>query len=84
VLGRVQTAWGASTAAVAATGVTATGWPGMPVRVTVTALPLHPGIRRGQPIARATVTVGGSVRHILLTASRPVPAPSLGWRLTRV
>jgi hypothetical protein len=56
----------------------------MPVRVTVTALPLHPGIRRGQPIARATVAVGGSVRHILLTASRPIAAPSLRWRLARV
>jgi D-alanyl-D-alanine carboxypeptidase (penicillin-binding protein 5/6) len=84
VLGRVHSAWGASTAAVAATGVTVTGWPGMPVRVTVTALPLHPGIRRGQPIARATVAVGGSVRHILLTASRPIAAPSLRWRLARV
>jgi D-alanyl-D-alanine carboxypeptidase (penicillin-binding protein 5/6) len=83
VLGRVRTAWGASTTAVAATGVTATGWPGMPARVTVTSLPLHPGIRSGQPIGRATVTVGGSVSHVRLNASRPVPAPSLRWRLTR-
>ncbi len=75
VLGRVRTAWGASTAAVAATGVTATGWPGMPARVTVTALSLHPGIRPGQPIARATVTVGGSVSHIRLNASRPCQRP---------
>jgi serine-type D-Ala-D-Ala carboxypeptidase (penicillin-binding protein 5/6) len=84
VLGRVRTAWGASTTAVAATGVTATGWPGMPARVTVTALPLHPGIRPGQPIARATVTVGSSVSHIQLNATRPIPAPSLRWRLTRI
>lgn len=83
VLGRVRTAWGSSTTAIAATGVTATGWPGTPARVTVTALPLHAGIRPGQPIARATVTVGGSVSHIPLDASRPVPAPSLRWRLTR-
>jgi len=84
VLGRVRTAWGAATTAVAATGVTVTGWPGMPVRVTVTALPLHPGIRPGQHIARATVTVGRSASHTWLNASRPIPAPSLGWRLTRV
>jgi len=84
VLGRVRTAWGASTAAVAATGVTATGWPGMPARVTVTALPLHPGIRPGQPIARATVRVGGSVSRIRLNASQSVSAPSLTWRLTRI
>jgi serine-type D-Ala-D-Ala carboxypeptidase (penicillin-binding protein 5/6) len=84
VLGRVRTAWGATTEAVAATGVTAIGWPGMPARVTVTALPLHPGIRPGQHIARATVTVGDSVSHIWLDASRPVPAPSLSWRLSRV
>lgn len=84
ILGRVGTAWGARTAAVAATGVTATGWPGTPARVTVTARSLHPGIRAGQPIARATVTVGGSVTRIRLNASRPVPAPSLRWRLTRI
>jgi serine-type D-Ala-D-Ala carboxypeptidase (penicillin-binding protein 5/6) len=84
VLGRVRTAWGARAAAVAATGVTATGWPGMPARVTVTARSLHPGIRPGQPIAGATVTVGGSVSRIRLNASRPVPAPSLRWRLSRI
>jgi serine-type D-Ala-D-Ala carboxypeptidase (penicillin-binding protein 5/6) len=84
VLGRVRTAWGAATAAVAATGVTATGWPGMPARVTVTALPLHSGIRPGQHVARATVTVGGSVSHIWLNARRSVPAPSLSWRLAQV
>jgi D-alanyl-D-alanine carboxypeptidase (penicillin-binding protein 5/6) len=84
VLGRVRTAWGAGTAAVAATGVTAIGWPGMPVRVTVTALPLRTGIRPGERIARATVTVGGSVSHVWLNASRPVPAPSLSWRLAQV
>jgi D-alanyl-D-alanine carboxypeptidase (penicillin-binding protein 5/6) len=84
VFGRVRTAWGASTAAVAATGVTAVGWPGMPARVTVTALPLHSGIRPGQHVARATVTVGSSVSHIWLNASRPVPAPSLSWRLAQV
>lgn len=83
VLGRVRAAWGAGTAAVAATGVTATGWPGTPVRVTVTAPPLHPGIRPGQPVARATVRVGGSVSRIRLNASRLVAAPSLGWRLSR-
>jgi serine-type D-Ala-D-Ala carboxypeptidase (penicillin-binding protein 5/6) len=84
VLGRVRTAWGAATAAVAARGVTATGWPGTPARVTVTALPLKAGIRPGQHIARATVTVGDSVHHIWLNASRSVPAPSLRWRLAQV
>jgi D-alanyl-D-alanine carboxypeptidase (penicillin-binding protein 5/6) len=82
VLGRVRAAWGASATAVAAARVTATGWPGTPVKVRVTALPLHTGIRPGQPIARATVTVGGSVSQVRLNASRPVPAPSLGWRLS--
>jgi serine-type D-Ala-D-Ala carboxypeptidase (penicillin-binding protein 5/6) len=84
VLGRAYAAWGAGTAAVAAAGVTVTGWPGMPARVTVTALPLHPGIRQGQPIGRVTVRVAGSVSQIQLNASRAVPAPSLGWRLTRL
>jgi serine-type D-Ala-D-Ala carboxypeptidase (penicillin-binding protein 5/6) len=84
VLGRARAAWGTGAAAVAASGVTVTGWPGMPVRIRVTAPPLHPGIRRGQPIGRATVTVGGSVSRIRLSASRPVSPPSLRWRLTRL
>jgi hypothetical protein len=56
----------------------------MPASVTVTALPLHPGIRQGQPVGRVTVRVCGSVSQIQLNASRAVPAPSLGWRLTRL
>lgn len=84
VLGQAYAAWGAGTAAVAAAGVTVTGWPGMPVRVTVTARPLHPGIHLGQPLGRATVRVGGWASHIRINASRAVPAPSLGWRLTRL
>jgi len=39
---------------------------------------------QGQPVAQATVTIGGEVRHITLVASRAVPAPSVRWRLTRL
>ena len=46
VLGRVSSAWAAGPAAVAATGVSVTGWPGTPVTVTVTPRPLG---ARGQP-----------------------------------
>ncbi len=84
VLGRVSSAWAAGPAAVAAAGVTVTGWPGTPVTVTVTPRPLAHAVSRGQPVARATVTVGGAVSHVTLDASRAVSAPSLGWRLTRL
>jgi hypothetical protein len=61
-----------------------TAWPGTPVTITVTPRPLGHAISRGQPVAQATVTIGGEVRHITLAASRAVPAPSVRWRLTRL
>lgn len=84
VLGSVSSAWTAGPAAVAATGVGVTAWPGTAVTITVTPRPLGPAISQGQPVARATVTIGGEVRQITLNASRAAPAPSLRWRLTRL
>jgi D-alanyl-D-alanine carboxypeptidase (penicillin-binding protein 5/6) len=84
VLGRVHTRWAPGPAAVAATGISVTGWPGTPVTVTVTPRPLPPTIGKGQPIARATITVGSEVTHLTLDASRGVTPPSLRWRLTRL
>jgi D-alanyl-D-alanine carboxypeptidase (penicillin-binding protein 5/6) len=84
VLGRVSSAWTAGPAAVAATGVAVTGWPGTPVTVTVTPRPLAHAISQGQPVAQATVTVGSEVRHITLYASQAAPAPSVRWLLTRL
>jgi serine-type D-Ala-D-Ala carboxypeptidase (penicillin-binding protein 5/6) len=83
VLGSVSSAWAAGPAAVAATGVSVTAWPGTPVTVTVTPRPLGHAIRAGQPVARATVTVGSYVSHITLVASQAVPSPSVSWLLTR-
>jgi D-alanyl-D-alanine carboxypeptidase (penicillin-binding protein 5/6) len=84
VLGNVSSAWGAGPAAVAATGVSVTGWPGTPVTVTVRPRPLGHAIRAGQPVAQATVTIGSQVSHITLDASQAAPAPSVGWLLTRL
>jgi len=83
VLGSVSSPWTAGPDAVAATGVSVTGWPGTPVTVTVTPRPLAQAISQGQPIAQATVTIGGEVRHITLDASQAAAAPSVGWLLTR-
>jgi hypothetical protein len=74
----------AGPAAIAATGVSVTAWPGTPVTVTVTPRPLAHAISQGQPIARATVTVGSQVSKITLDASQAAPAPSVRWRLTRL
>ena len=84
VLGKVSSAWGAGPAAVAATGVSVTAWPGTPVTVTVRPRPLAHAIRAGQPVAQATVTIGGDIRRITLLASQAAPAPSVGWLLTRL
>jgi serine-type D-Ala-D-Ala carboxypeptidase (penicillin-binding protein 5/6) len=84
VLGSVSAAWTAGPAAVAATGVSVTAWPGTPVTVTVTPRRLGHAISQGQPVGQATVTIGGEVRHITLVASRAAPAPPVGWLLTRL
>ena len=84
VLGSVSSAWAAGTAAVAATGIAVTAWPGTPVTVTVTPRPLGHAISQGQPVAQAAIAVGSEVRHISLDASQAAPAPSLSWRLTRL
>ena len=83
-LGRVSSAWTAGPAAVAATRIAVTGWPGTPVTVTVTPRPLAHTISQGQPIAQATVTIGSEVSHITLYASQAAPAPSVRWLLTRL
>jgi hypothetical protein len=69
-------------AAVAAAGVAVTAWPGTPVTITVTPRPLGHAIRQGQPVAQATVTIGGEVSHITLVASRAA-APPVSWLFTR-
>ena len=84
VLGRVSSAWTSGPAAVAATGVSVTAWPATPVTVTVTPRPLAHGVRQGQTVAQATVTVGSHVSHVTLDASQAVPAPSVSWLLTRL
>ena len=84
VLGSVSSAWTYGPAAVAATGVAVTAWPGTPVTIAVTPRPLGHAIRQGQRVAQATVTVGSQVSHITLDASQAAPAPSIGWLLTRL
>ena len=84
ILGSVASAWAAWPAAVAATGVSVTAWPGTPVTVTVTPRPLAHAIRAGQPVGQAAVTVGDEVRHITLDASQAAPPPSVRWLLTRL
>ena len=80
----MSSAWTAGPAAVAATGVSVTAWPGTPVTVTVTPRPLGHAISQGQPVAYATVTIGSQVNHITLDASHTAPAPSVRWLLTRL
>ena len=46
--------------------------------------PLAHTISQGQPVAQATVMIGGDVRRITLLGSRAAPAPSVRWLLTRL
>ena len=84
VLGSVSSAWTAGPAAVAVAGVSVIAWPGTPVTIAVTPRTLGHAISQGQPVAQATVTIGGDVQHITLVASRAAPGPSVRWLLTRL
>jgi len=84
VLGSVSSAWTAGPAAVAVAGVSVIAWPDTPVTITVTPRTLGHAISQGQPVAQATVTIGGDVHHITLVASRAAPGPSVRWLLTRL
>ena len=83
VLATVHSAWTTGPDAIAPSGVSVTGWPGMPVTVTITPRPLAQTIRLGQPIALATITVGSEISHLTLHANRAVRPPSVRWRLTQ-
>jgi serine-type D-Ala-D-Ala carboxypeptidase (penicillin-binding protein 5/6) len=83
VLGSISSAWTAGPAAVAATGVSVTGWPGTPVTVTVKPRPLEHAVSQGQPVAQVTVTAGGDTSQLTVDASQAAPGPSVRWLLTR-
>jgi serine-type D-Ala-D-Ala carboxypeptidase (penicillin-binding protein 5/6) len=83
VLATVHSAWTSGPGAVAPSGVSVTGWPGMAVTVAVRPRPLAQTIGKGQPIALATVTVGSQISRITLHANRAVRPPSVRWLLTR-
>ena len=58
------------------------GWSGLPVRITIVPRPdLKAPIRRGEQVGEAVVTVGHQHAQLALLAVRPVPLPSLGWRV---
>ena len=80
----MSSAWTAGPAAVAATGVAVTAWPGTPVTVTMTPSPLAHAISQGQAVAQPAVTIGSEVRRITLDASQAASAPSVRWLLTRL
>lgn len=83
VLGVVHSAWTPRQAVIADKEVSVMGWPGMPVRVSVTPSALGRTVAVGQVVGRADITVDGEVSHLTLYANGTVGPPSLAWRLTR-
>jgi D-alanyl-D-alanine carboxypeptidase (penicillin-binding protein 5/6) len=67
----------------AASSVTLVGWPGLPIRATVSAphTPVLP-VKAGHTVATAVVSAGEQSAHVRLVASRGASKPSLDWRLT--
>lgn len=76
----VKNAAGESVAAVTAKPLKQLGWPGMPVRVKVKALPRSRTLDQGQKVAKVTVH-GTSVARTGARAGKSLDEPGLGWRL---
>lgn len=80
---RIHSAWAQPVAVRAAHVPALVGWPGLPVTITVVPqLPLTAPVQRGQEVAYATVRAGHQRARMALVATRTLPLPSLGWRLT--
>lgn len=83
-MGQATGGWTAGTALVARRAFAVTGWPGIPVTITVTTKRLNDSVAAGQKVASAMISVG-DLRHTASLVTRgAVRAPSLAWRLTRV
>jgi hypothetical protein len=79
----VSTPWGDRVAATAANSVSFLGWPGLPIHTAlVVPHPLSLPIKAGERIGVAYLSAGDERAQVRLIASRAVPGPSLGWRLT--
>jgi D-alanyl-D-alanine carboxypeptidase (penicillin-binding protein 5/6) len=83
VFGRILSAWAHPVAARLRHVPALIGWPGLAVRIQVRPAPdLRAPVSAGQTVGTAIVKVGRQRVAIPLVASRPLPKPSLGWRLT--
>jgi D-alanyl-D-alanine carboxypeptidase (penicillin-binding protein 5/6) len=83
IVGEVVAPWGASTFVTASTAVSALGWPGIAVPVSLhTDIPKAP-IPSGTTIGTVTVVEGTQRTVVLLRTSRPLTQPSAFWKLTR-
>jgi D-alanyl-D-alanine carboxypeptidase (penicillin-binding protein 5/6) len=83
-LGAATSAWNQSTRVRAGTAIEVLGWPGMPVTVTVQALPAGKSVTAGQKLGVLTVTAGTSTATADVQATQAITAPTSWWRLTRL
>ncbi|HEY1522590.1 MAG TPA: hypothetical protein VGF70_06220 [Solirubrobacteraceae bacterium] len=83
VFGRVVSPWADPVAARLLRVPALIGWPGLAVRIQVRPTPdLRAPVSLGQTVGTAIVRVGRQRARIPLVASRALPEPSLGWRLS--
>jgi D-alanyl-D-alanine carboxypeptidase (penicillin-binding protein 5/6) len=84
VVGRVVAPWGASVDVRAPQSPVIVGWPGlaMPAKVLVPKVPSV--VAKGARLGVLKVDLDGRDIQIVLRASRPLPGPSVIWRLTRL
>jgi hypothetical protein len=83
VFGRIVSPWANPVAVRLLRLPVLVGWPGLAVRIGIRRAPdLRAPVRAGQTVGTAIVRVGRQRATVPLVASRALPEPSLGWRLT--
>jgi serine-type D-Ala-D-Ala carboxypeptidase (penicillin-binding protein 5/6) len=83
VVGRVMAPWGTSVPVTAGSGQKSIGWPGLSMTARLHVGTVTSRLRRGARVGVVSVEVGGRSVDVPVRAARPLPGPSVLWRLTR-
>jgi D-alanyl-D-alanine carboxypeptidase (penicillin-binding protein 5/6) len=82
-LASLRARWTQPVPAAPARPVSFVAWPGLPVRIRITAEPrLRAPMSAGQPVATVQLIVGKQHATVPVLATRRFPSPSFWWRVT--
>jgi hypothetical protein len=75
--------WASDVPIVADEDITLVGWPSLPIQTTLSIAPVEAPLPEGSAVGTVTLHVGDTTRRVGVHLAQSLPAPPLGWRLTR-